>query len=93
MAGVAHLRPAASVLILCPTAIHSCSHCGREETCSCLLVAHEGRRKEGRGRKKGGREEEGGRRERRGGREEGRGNMVLLMMDNICMVPIISLLR
>ena len=74
MAGVAHLRPAAFAPILCPTAIHSCSHCGREETCSCLLVAHEGegRREEG-GRREGEkrREEGGGEREKEGGRRKG----------------------
>ena len=84
MAGVAHLRPAAFAPILCPTAIHSCSHCGREETCSCLLVAYEGegRREEG-GRREGEkrREEGGGEREKEGGRrkgerKEGRGKRV-----------------
>ena len=73
MPGVAHLCPAASAPILCPTAIHSCSHYGREETCSCLLIAHEGRREEG-GRREREKRREGGRRgEGKGKREKGEG--------------------
>ena len=60
---VAHLHPAAFAPILCPTAIHSCSHSGHEETCSYLIISYGGRR-DGEG---GWREEGRGRREREGG--------------------------